>query len=174
MSFISIPIGNQTLIKRTFYQESIISGTNVDMPQIEKLLGSQASPQSTTTFATKSSSTTKLTTRVTLNMRQFKRRSSDVGLIGTQEQAQCSSPRMPDVRHSVCGPQIVGLTSQNVCQELEVTSGRSLEHFTKYRPGNDADASFAASPMHSLDSQLQLSNADVSRVRAQTAKVVLD
>lgn len=128
--------GNQTLIKRTFYQESIVSGTNVE--QMEKMLDAQcpASPAtSTTTTTTSISSTKKLTTRVTLNLRQFKRRLSDVGAL-THGQNAAS---MTDVRHSICGSEIIGSFSKQALQNIATTSGRSLEEIAKNQTENDCE-----------------------------------
>lgn len=97
----------QTLIKRTFYQESIISGTNVEMPELKELL---LTPTVQTTYATTTKSS--MTTCVTLNMRKLRRRSSDVGLLAYQRRSNGGSevsspiltPRFSDVRHSIGSP----------------------------------------------------------------------
>lgn len=148
----------------------------MELSHLEKIFDAQtpmSSPQSSTTIATKSSSTTKLTTRVTLNMRQFKRRLSDVGMTGVNDMKidanSCHSPRMPDVRHSVCGSQIIGLSPKMTTQNFDTTSGRSFEQIRKYHPVNDPDASFA--PTQSIDSQMQLNNFDVSRIKTNSSKV---
>lgn len=96
---------SKMLIKRTFYQESIISGTNDRMPELNTLLVN--SPNSTAYATTTKSS---LTTRVTLNMRQCRRRSSDAGSIPQQlnelPYERINSPLISDVRHSICGSPI--------------------------------------------------------------------
>lgn len=158
------------MIKRTFYQESIISGTNVDLPQLEQLLDAQ-SPQTpaqttTSTFATTSSSTAKLTTRVTLNMRQLMRRLSDAATLAL-EHSSGESPRMADVRHSVCGPHLNAIAPTGA----ETTSGRSLGEIIKCRDDDEVDRSQPPWPIHAYGSQLQMSNLDISRIKMQSAKV---
>lgn len=119
----------QTLIKRTFYQESIISGTNMEMPELKTLLVN--SPNLSSGYATTRKSS--LTTRVTLNMRKCRRRSSDVGLIGqnrpnnglTNESANV--PCLPDARHSICGSP-VPFVGQN--QTSEPSSSHMLERIS--------------------------------------------
>lgn len=91
------------MIKRTFYQESIVSGTNVEVPELQSLLVN--APSVSATYATTKRSS--FTTRVTLNMRR--RRSSDVGLIAPKQSGydlnadSINSPQLTDVRHSICG-----------------------------------------------------------------------
>lgn len=117
------------MIKRTFYQESIVSGTNVEVPELKTLL--ETSTNVTATYATTTKSS--LTTRVTLNMRKCRRRSSDVGLIGQHRPAEGQTddtacfPRMSDVRHSICGSPVPFLCKHN---SAEPTSGRRLEQIS--------------------------------------------
>lgn len=108
------------MIKRTIYHESIITGTGIEVPELEKMLDSQ-----TSTLA-RSSSKTKLTTRVTLNLRNFKRRSSDIGL---PQIDLMQSPRMTDARHSICGNELMtgNILGRGDSQAVSTTSGRSLE-----------------------------------------------
>lgn len=127
----------QTLIKRTFYQESIISGTNVDMPELKTLLVSP--PNVTAAYATTHKSS--LTTRVTLNMRKCRRRSSDVGSLGQNipdnnfSNEAANSSRMVDIRHSICGSPLPFLNQEN---PVEPTSGRRLEQISDERYRNHA------------------------------------
>lgn len=119
----------QTLIKRTFYQESIISGTNMEMPELKTLLVN--SPNLSTGYATTRKSS--LTTRVTLNMRKCRRRSSDVGLIGQNRPTNgfsndvINAPCLPDARHSICGSPVPSVSQD---QSIEPTSGRTLERIS--------------------------------------------
>lgn len=118
----------QTLIKRTFYQESFISGTNVEMPELKELL---LTPNVQTTYATTTKSS--MTTCVTLNMRKCRRRSSDVGSIAHQSSrpninidvssGQGYSPRMPDVRHSICGSPILIQKSMSGADSEQCSNG---------------------------------------------------
>lgn len=87
------------------------------------------SPKLSSTYATTKKS---LTTHVTLNMRKCRRRSSDVGRTdhqsiidvygtGSNTVDQLVTPRMADVRHSICGsPQ------QTQAITIATTSGRKL------------------------------------------------
>ncbi|XP_055305760.1 uncharacterized protein LOC129570238 isoform X2 [Sitodiplosis mosellana] len=118
---------SQTLIKRTFYQESIISGSNVEVPELQSLLANAP----TVTSVTRKSS---LTTRVTLNMRKCRRRSSDVGLIAQNSQNGdragdiIGSSNMAEVRHSICGSPLPFLMRNN---SVDTTAaGRRLEQMT--------------------------------------------
>lgn len=111
------------MIKRTFYRESIITGTGVEMPELEKMLDTQS------TSISHSASGSKLTTRVTVNLRNFKRRSSDFGLKANQDEAN-RSPRMTDTRHSISGNDMPFLnTLRGEEAAVATTSGRSLEQF---------------------------------------------
>lgn len=139
-SFPNLVIGrqqSQALIKRTFYQESIVSGTNMEMPELKTRLVN--SPNVSATYATSTKSS--LTTRVTLNMRKCRRRSSDVGSkIAQHHQVpdftheEIGSP-VSDVRHSICGSQLA-IVNQNNAPEL--TSGRRLEQISSERFTNHA------------------------------------
>lgn len=155
--------GNQTLIKRTFYQESIISGTNVELPELEKMLDSQPSAQNmNATISTKSSSTTKLTTRVTLNLRKL-RRSSDVGLFTTHHQQIGCDNLMNDARHSICGNELFENKSNTIMNQ-EV-SGRSFEQISNAEcnaNGHQMDVSIAKMSNKEYN-QLCISAGDVSR-----------
>lgn len=105
-------VQRQTLIKRTYYQE-VICDPN-------------ASGQNAT-IATKS-----MTTRVTLNMRQCKRRASDVGFTSVRQNGLVNtsiqtsdrpiSPHMNGVRHSISSP----IRFENQVSEVLTTSGRQL------------------------------------------------
>lgn len=109
------------MIKRTFYRESIITGSGIDTPELERMLDTQ------TTRVTQSASKNKLTTRVTLNLRNFKRRSSDFGLPRIDADESNQSPRMAEARHSICGNELaLGSRSPNV---IQTTSGRKLDQF---------------------------------------------
>lgn len=84
------------------------------------------SPQQTATFTStkSSSSTTKLTTRVTLASRQFKRRLSDIGIVTLPA-------RMSDVRHSVCGNELYDLHQQKLSQNTDtMAAGQSFERLS--------------------------------------------
>lgn len=125
---------SQALIKRTFYQESVISGTNVEMPELKTLLVN--SPNVTASYATTTKSS--LTTRVTLNMRKCRRRSSDVGAFASQHQQTnftteaIDSSHLGDLRHSICGSPLPMLNqTQNAM--VETTSGRKLEQISSER-----------------------------------------
>lgn len=132
---------SQTLIKRTFYQESIISGTNVEMPELKTLLVN--SPTVTAAYATTRKSS--LTTRVTLNMRKCRRRSSDVGSMSQHKSTadfdfqheMVNSPRMNDVRHSICGSPLPLLNRNNSVE----SSGGMLERINSEQCMNNAMAS---------------------------------
>lgn len=125
------------MIKRTFYQESIISGTNVDMPELKSLLVN--SPTVSTSYATTRKSS--LTTRVTLNMRKCRRRSSDVGLLGQQNlSADCendviSSSHINDVRHSICGSPLPLLARNNSIESCRVLDQISSEKHRRNASG---------------------------------------
>lgn len=99
------------------------------MPELKTLLVN--SPTVSTAYATTRKSS--LTTRVTLNMRKCRRRSSDVGMIGQQQPISdiqndpVNSPHMNDVRHSICGSPLPMLTRHN---SIEATSGRMLDQIT--------------------------------------------
>lgn len=128
---------SQALIKRTFYQESIISG-NMEIPELKTLLVN--SPNVTASYATSTKSS--LTTRVTLNMRKCRRRSSDVGTIAHHQQttnftneAIQSSPQMADIRHSICGSPLPIINQNNA---VNATSGRRLEQISSERCMNNA------------------------------------
>lgn len=103
---------SQTLIKRTFYHESIISGTNVEVPELNTLM---VNTPKVTSVTRKSS----LTTRVTLNMRKCRRRSSDVGLIANNPNYDerstevIGSPQVAEVRHSISGTPLPLLMRNN-------------------------------------------------------------
>lgn len=94
------------------------------MPELKTLLVN--SPNISSGYATRKSS---LTTRVTLNMRKCRRRSSDVGSIGQNSfvnEAVNSSCAPPDARHSICGsPALVGPS-----KSLDTNSGRTLEQIS--------------------------------------------
>lgn len=112
---------NTTMIKRTFYRESIITGSGIETPELERMLDTQ------TTMLSHSASKSKLTTRVTLNLRNFKRRSSEFGLPQLDTDELNQSPRMTEARHSICGNELAfGCRSSNV---INTTSGRALEQF---------------------------------------------
>lgn len=137
---------SQTLIKQTFYQESIISGTNIDVPELKSLLNTP-----TVTSVTRKSS---LTTRVTLNMRKCRRRSSDVGLmVQNQQFDDCTgngsnSPHLTDARHSISGSPLAIISRNN---SVETIAGRKLEQIS-----SDRNINQATGPMYSND-QLQTS-----------------
>lgn len=115
--------GNKTMIKRTYYQESIITGTDVEVPELEKMLETQS------TSASHVSSANKLTTHVTLNLRNFQRRSSDFGLKGREENIK-QSPRMTETRHSISGNDFPSAgPSHGEVTAVATTSGRSLQEF---------------------------------------------
>lgn len=112
------------MIKRTYYKESIVTGTDVEVPELERMLDTKS------TSVSHVSSGNKLTTRVTLNMHNFQRRSSDFGLKGREDESR-QSPRMTETRHSISGndfpyiKQLQGDTATTVV----TTSGRSLQEF---------------------------------------------
>lgn len=86
-----------TLIKRTIYRESIVSGVDLssldnEMPIFDQL----------------NSAGQKLTTQVTLNMRQIRRKSSDL-----DETVRRKTEGIAEIRHTICGSQ-KGLLSLNV------------------------------------------------------------
>ncbi|XP_031621154.1 uncharacterized protein LOC116339430 [Contarinia nasturtii] len=130
---------SQTLIKRTFYQESIVSGTNVEVPELQSLLVN--SPNMSATYAsTKSRSS--FTTRVTLNMRKCRRRSSDVGLIAPKQSGYdfntdaINSPHLAEVRHSICGNPLPVLGRAN--SAIEASSGRMIDQIASEKYANHA------------------------------------
>lgn len=109
----------------------------MEMPELKTLLVN--SPNVSATYATSTKSS--LTTRVTLNMRKCRRRSSDVGSKIAQNyeatdfiNEEVASP-MSDVRHSICGSQLA-IVNQNNAPEL--TSGRRLEQISSERFTNHA------------------------------------
>lgn len=169
-SFLHFHSGNHTVIKRTFYQESFISGTNVELPHLERMLDAQSpQKQSTMYTATKSSaSTTKLTTQVTVNLRQFKRRLSDVGITGTGEDTQTT--RLADVRHSVCGNEVFKLqTTKSLDGAIvaDTTVARVDPQMTQRT--NETLGSYAMTSSNScnFNSDAYMSNVDLSTVRTQ-------
>lgn len=134
----------QTLIKRTFYQESIVSGQNIEMNDL--LMNS---PNLTKTYSTTKKQS--LTTHVTLNMRKCRRHASDVGLNSNHLQIIENSvngsevklsPRMDDVRHSICGSPI---PQQNQITTISATSGRKLEQIANANLRRSASGVFVAS-----------------------------
>lgn len=120
------------MIKRTVYHESIVSGTDIEIAELEKFLDAKSTQTATTI---KSSSTTKLTTRVTLNLRRFKRRLSDVGLFPDAKHAydqyhEKQSSQIVSGRHSICGNELYESTEnyRNNCKDIVTTTcGRSLQ-----------------------------------------------
>lgn len=123
------------MIKRTFFRESIITGAGIETPELERMLDTQ-----TTTTSSKG----KLTTRVTLNLRNFERRSSEVGLPQIEAGDATQSPRMTDVRHSICGNELaLGTRGPNV---IHTTSGRKLEHFLNAPSGGLRNVSCTCVP----------------------------
>lgn len=99
------------------------------MPELKSLLVN--SPTVSTAYATTRKSS--LTTRVTLNMRKCRRRSSDVGLIGQQNPTSdfqnevINSPHMNEVRHSICGSPLPLLTRNN---SVEATSSHMMDQIS--------------------------------------------
>lgn len=82
-----------------------------------------------------------MTTRVTLNLRNFERRSSDFGL---PQIDNGESPRIIEVRHSICGNELtLGTRSPNV---IQTTSGRKLEQFLNLPAGGLRNASCTCVP----------------------------
>ena len=123
---------SQTLIKRTFYHESIISGTNVEVPELNTMMVNTP----TVTSVTRKSS---LTTRVTLNMRKCRRRSSDVGLIAhtnlnydERSTEAIGSPQVAEVRHSISGSPLPVLMRNNSVDSYQ--DGQKLELMTADTP----------------------------------------
>lgn len=134
----------QTLIKRTFYQESIVSGQNIEMNDL--LMNS---PNLTKTYSTTKKQS--LTTHVTLNMRKCRRHASDVGLNPNHLQMIQNSvsgsevklsPRMADDRHSICGSPI---SQHNQVKTISATSGRKLEQIAKANLRRSASGVLVAS-----------------------------
>lgn len=138
------------MIKRTFYRESIITGSGIDTPELEKILDTQTTTLSHQTAAGK------LTTRVTLNLRNFKRRSSDFNLQSEIEEVN-QSPRMTDVRHSICGNALLPMSKLQRCQSpvVNTTSGRSLEQFLN-APGGMRNSSMCSCVPNSMSSLISL------------------
>lgn len=101
----------------------------MEMPELKTLLVN--SPNLSTGYATTRKSS--LTTRVTLNMRKCRRRSSDVGLIGQNRPTNgftneaTNTPCLPDARHSICGSPVPFV---NQDQTIEPSSGRTLERIS--------------------------------------------
>lgn len=143
---------SQTLIKRTFYQESIISGTNVEMPELNTLMVNTP----TVTSVTRKSS---LTTRVTLNMRKCRRRSSDVGLLAQNPNYDerptegIGSPQAAEVRHSISGSPLPMLMRNNSVDSYQAGQSRDLmtagaarsSQATQMRLSNDLQSSVCSS-----------------------------
>lgn len=162
----SFPLGNHTVIKRTFYQESFISGTNVELPQLEKMLDAQSPQNQPNTYAaTKSSSTTKLTTQVTVNLRQFKRRLSDAGLAASQSPDDACTKRMADIRHSVCGNELYELHQKRTAHITDATE-KSDQQFSHRKNATTRNHAIAASS--NCIANADMSIADLSTVRTQT------
>lgn len=67
---------------------------------------------------------------------------------------------MPNVRHSVCGSQIIGLSPKHTSQNLDTTFGRSFEQIVKNNPINDSETSIAT-------------NQNVSRIKINSSKVLI-
>lgn len=161
--------GNQTLIKRTVYHESIISGADVDVADLEKMLDSQSKQMATT----KSSSTTKLTTRVTLNLRRFRRRSSDIGIFsdsGLPYEEFLQSSQEVNGRHSICGNEIfesIQNYRKNYNDIATTTSGRSLKEIfnsqkvVKYCDEGIKSTLVANNEFSLLQNSVNMSNADL-------------
>lgn len=112
------------------------------MPELKTMLVN--SPNVTTSYATTRKSS--MTTRVTLNMRKCRRRSSDVGSIGQHKLAGdldfqrdiVNTSHMNDVRHSICGSPIATLTRNN---SVGTTTGERLERITSEQCMNNMMAS---------------------------------
>lgn len=163
--------GNQTLIKRTFYQESIISGTNVELPQLEQLLESQRTPNTRSTMTTtKSASSTKLTTRVTLNLCKVKRRSSDLGLFTYQRPTEVElppscSPRMTDMRHSICGNELFEVSKCNggYNETGRTASRQSLEQIVNSPNAIRALYNAKSDDFNYTNNSMGFSNSDISQ-----------
>lgn len=100
-----------TLIKRTIYRESIVSG--VDLSSLDNQLP---------IFDQLNLAGQKLTTQVTLNMRQIRRRSSDLDLTD-----RFKMEGINEIRHTVCGSR-KGLLSFNA----EAVKGGSPSDITRY------------------------------------------
>lgn len=100
---------SQTLIKRTIVRESIVSGLNLSQ-QLDSIFDRQ---EINTGIPGR-----KLTTCVTLNMRQTRRRASDLGFNNAGPSRSLSNSR-----HSICGnememickPEAVRTLNRNVC-----------------------------------------------------------
>lgn len=111
------------------------------MPELKTLLVN--SPTVTAAYATTRKSS--LTTRVTLNMRKCRRRSSDVGSIGQHrstadfdfQHEMVNSPRLNDVRHSICGSPLPLLNRHNSVE----AAGGMLERINSEQCMNNAMAS---------------------------------
>lgn len=94
------------------------------------------SPRLTRTYSTTKKKS--LTTHVTLNMRKCRRHASDVGLSPNHLQMiensvndaniTTISPRMADVRHSICVSPAI--SQQNQITTISTTSGQKLEQMT--------------------------------------------
>lgn len=121
--------------------------------------------QQTTYAATKSSSTTKLTTQVTVNLRQFKRRLSDAGLAVSPSTDNTCTKRMADVRHSVCGKELYEL-HQNRTAHITDATEKSDQQFSQRKNATTRNHAIAASS-NCIDNA-DLSIADLSTVRTQT------
>lgn len=131
---------SQTLIKRTFYQESIISGANMDMPELKSLL--ENSSNMNASYATTQRSS--LTTRVTL--RKSRRRSSDASaLLQNLSHLQNDTSEM---RHSISGSPLPLVVRGN---SMKITSGQNLE------PLSNANYMRHASSLMLSNDQLQSS-----------------
>lgn len=103
---------NQTMIRRTIYSESVITG---DEQKSGKSAEQRAETITKAITAAPSSGRKLMTTCVTLNLRQRRRRSSDLGLTneGSTETGGRSGMTLAmnaETRHSICSPDIRGLT----------------------------------------------------------------
>lgn len=94
------------------------------------------------TYATTKRSS--FTTRVTLNMRKCRRRSSDAALIAPKQTSYdfnvdgINSPHLGEVRHSICGSPLPVLGRTN--SAIDTTSGRMLQQIPGENYANHASA----------------------------------
>lgn len=118
---------------------------------MERMLDAQSPQKQQTTYAaTKSSSTTKLTTQVTVNLRQFKRRLSDAGLVASASPDDTCTKRTADVRHSVCGNELYELHQKRTAPITDAT-GKSDQQFSQRKRAEASSSCIANADMSIAD-----------------------
>lgn len=142
----------------------------MDLPQLERMLDAQSPQKQQTTYAaTKStSSTTKLTTQVTVNLRQFKRRLSDVGIAASTLSDNVRTTQKTDVRHSVCGNELYELHQKKFAHISDVTE-KGDRQFSQRKNETIGNHEIAASSSCISHADTYMSNVDLPAIRTQSA-----